>query len=127
PIAGRTDQSLDHLVGFFVNTLVLRTDTSGNPTFRELLQRTRETDLTAYSHQDLPFDRLVEALNPTRDLSHQPLFQVMLALAAQDACAAEPVRIGDATMRREAAELGAEKFDLTANFTEQLGRNGSAQ
>ncbi|MHC0066348.1 amino acid adenylation domain-containing protein [Nostoc sp. UIC 10890] len=77
PIANRQRQEIKDLIGFFVNTLVLRTDVSGNPTFDELLKRVKNVALGAYTHQDLPFDQLVEAVQPERDTSRTPLFQVM--------------------------------------------------
>ncbi|WP_185893246.1 non-ribosomal peptide synthetase, partial [Streptomyces sp. WAC08241] len=121
PIAGRTDEALNDLVGFFVNTLVLRTDTSGDPSFRELLRRVRETDLTAYNHQDLPFDRLVEALNPDRSLDRNPLFQVMLAFqnnveAAWDIAG---ISIGDEPVRS-----GISKFDLAFSIRDAADGTG---
>jgi hypothetical protein len=80
PIANRHRHELESLIGFFINTLAMRTNLSGNPTFRELLKLVRETALGAYAHQDLPFEYLVEQLQPNRDLSHSPLVQVVLVL-----------------------------------------------
>ncbi len=78
PVAGRNESALDQLIGFFINILVLRNDLHGNPTLREVLQRTREMALAAYAHQDLPFDQVVDALRPTRTLARNPLFDVVV-------------------------------------------------
>ncbi|MFE3947778.1 amino acid adenylation domain-containing protein, partial [Streptomyces sp. NPDC059118] len=121
PVAGRTDPALDDLVGFFVNTLVLRTDTSGDPSFRELLTRVRETDLAAWSHQDLPFDRLVEALNPERTTARHPLFQVMLTVGDMSADAPE---LPGLEAEYEFSKVEIAKFDLTFGFAERRGADG---
>ncbi|MFI1227665.1 MULTISPECIES: amino acid adenylation domain-containing protein [unclassified Streptomyces] len=121
PIAGRTDDALDDLVGFFVNTLVLRADTSGDPAFTELLDRVREADLVAFANQDVPFERLVEVVNPERSTVRHPLFQVMFALQSN----LEPVlelpglEAGIRQLRTSTA-----KFDLTFDLAERWEADG---
>jgi amino acid adenylation domain-containing protein/FkbM family methyltransferase len=116
PIANRTRTEIEGLIGLFVNTLVLRTDLSGDPTFREVLDRVREVTLGAYAHQDLPFERLVEELQPERNLSHNPLVQLMFVFqnvptTPQSATPQHlPVPIG----------TGTSKFDL-ALFVVEMG------
>ncbi len=118
PIAGRTHAATEDLIGFFANTLVLRADLSGNPTFRELLARVRAVALDAYMYQDLPFEQLVEELQPTRDLSRSPLFQVMFIL--QNTPQTE-VALPGLTLKLEEIENGTAKFDLLLSFGEQDG------
>ncbi|MEU2117481.1 amino acid adenylation domain-containing protein [Streptomyces sp. NPDC016459] len=122
PIAGRGDEALDDLVGFFVNTLVLRTDLGGDPSFTELLARVRETDLAAFSHADVPFEAVVEKLNPTRSLSRNPLFQVMVGHHARtDDTLRLPGLRADFLPHR----IGTAKFDLVFSFTEHTTADGS--
>ncbi len=126
PIAGRSRPELEGLIGFFVNTLVLRVDASGNPSFLELLARVRENALDAYAHQDLPFEKLVEALAPKRDLSRNPLFQASLVL--QNTPPGELKLEGLDVQRVEGIGSESAKFDLDFELTESAGRlSGSIQ
>ena len=102
---------------------MLRTDTSGNPSFRDLIGRVRATNLAAYGHQDLPFERLVEVLNPARSLSRHPLFQVMLALQNN-----APMTLRPAGAERRASSRSpraSAKFDLSLSLAEQRAADGS--
>lgn len=117
PIANRNRTETEGLIGFFVNSLVLRTNLSGNPTFRELLSRVREVALAAYAHQDLPFEKLVEELRPTRDLSRNPLFSVVFAL--QNA-PLEALELPGLTLSSLDFETGTTRFDLEFHVSNYL-------
>ncbi|HET6765473.1 MAG TPA: condensation domain-containing protein, partial [Longimicrobiaceae bacterium] len=118
PIAGRSRPELEGLIGFFVNTVTLRTDLSRDPTFTELLARVRETTLDAYAHQDLPFERLVEELQPERSLSRHPIFQVTFSLQSADMGAGTA---GALSVAPEEGETQTTKFDITVGLFEQDG------
>ncbi|WP_327708372.1 condensation domain-containing protein [Streptomyces sp. NBC_00464] len=121
-IAGRTDEALNDLVGFFVNTLVLRTDTSGNPSFTELLTRVRAADLEAYAHQEIPFEHIVGALNPPRMPGRHPLFQVMLTLQNNVEADYElhGVEVGIEEIQERAAQ-----FDISFQLKEEYDECGA--
>jgi len=123
PVANRSRAEIEDMVGFFVNTLVLRVDLSGDPSASQFLARMREVCLDAYAHQDLSFERLVEEMRPERDLSRNPLFQVMFAL--QNA-PLRPLELPGLTLRPVDVERGTAKFDLTLQMRETAeGLNGS--
>jgi amino acid adenylation domain-containing protein len=115
PIAGRTRGEVENLLGCFINTLVLRADLTGDPTFKQLLQRIKETTLAAYAHQDLPFEKLVEEIKPGRNLSYTPLFQVMLIL--QNTPSAE-FKLPEVSLSPFELPNRTAKFDLTLSLEE---------
>ena len=119
PIAGRARRETEGLIGFFVNTLALRTDLGGDPSFEELIERVKEVALGAYAHQDLPLEKLVSELKPPRDLSRQPIFQVMFAL--QNVPFEPPADPAQLQMQGLSLELAAAKFDLSMNLQEAAG------
>ncbi len=119
PIANRNSKSVEQLMGFFANTLALRGDLSGNPSFRELLAQVRQTTLSAYAHQDLPFEMLVEKLQPDRDLSRNPLVQVMFSLqnAPQSSANLPGLTMGNMPLPLDIKA----RFDLEVNYWEVSG------
>ena len=119
PIAGRTGKETEDMVGFFVNTLVMRADLAGNPTFRDLLRQVRQAALEAFDHQELPFERLVEALNPDRESNRHPLFQVMFTLQGAPWPA---MKLADISLSVVAFDTGTSKFDLS--FVAREERDG---
>ncbi|MBD2665598.1 amino acid adenylation domain protein [Richelia sinica FACHB-800] len=125
PIANRNRAEIEGLIGFFVNTLVLRTNLDHNPSFRELLQQVKQVTLGAYAHQDLPFETLVETIQPGRDLSHSPLFQVMFVLQNTPA---EDIELPELNLEILKAEKHTTKFDLTLSLTEtEVGLKGDLE
>ncbi|MFJ6135517.1 amino acid adenylation domain-containing protein [Kitasatospora sp. NPDC092286] len=127
PTAGRDDPALEDLVGYFVNTLVLRTDTAGDPAFGDLLDRVRDADLTAHAHAGVPFDRVVEHLNPARAIGRHPLFQVMLALQNADGADDTELEIAGTRVRLDPGGIGTARFDLMLDFAERPADGHRAQ
>ncbi|MBI2697452.1 non-ribosomal peptide synthase/polyketide synthase, partial [Mycobacterium nebraskense] len=121
PIAGRRDPALDDVVGFFVNTLVLRVDLAGNPTVAEVLAQVRRRSLDAYEHQDVPFEVLVERLNPTRSLGHHPLVQVMLAWQNNDPA---DLSLGDLQVTALPVDTRTARTDLLFSLAERWTDDG---
>jgi len=120
PIAGRSDAALDDLVGFFVNTLVLRVEVAGDPTVAELLAQVRQRSLAAYEHQDVPFEVVVDRLNPTRSLTHHPLVQVMLSWQNwQDADSAAGLVLGDLQVTPVPVDTDTARIDLSFALAER--------
>ncbi|GMU03297.1 hypothetical protein KH5H1_74190 [Corallococcus caeni] len=119
PIANRTQPELEGLIGYFANTLVLRTSLDGDPSFRAFLKQVEDVCLGAYAHQDLPFDQLVELIQPERSLSHMPLFQVMFVFRNDPS---KPLALPELTMAPMEVESGTSKFDLTLYLMEVEGR-----
>ncbi|MCK5572401.1 MAG: non-ribosomal peptide synthetase, partial [Bacteroidetes bacterium] len=125
PIANRNRAEIEGLIGFFVNTLVMRTDLSGEPTVREVLHRVRDVALEAYAHQDVPFEKVVDAVEPERDLSHTPLFQVMFALQNVPS---DALNLPGLTLRPMDVDLGVAIFDLTLTMVaDEQGLRGSLE
>ncbi|MET7356417.1 amino acid adenylation domain-containing protein, partial [Streptomyces mirabilis] len=120
-VAGRADSALDDLVGFFVNTLVIRSDLTGDPSFRDLLARGQETALSAFEHQDVPFEKLVEELAPTRSMARHPLFQVMLNLQNN---AAAVLELPGLSVEVATAGVHGAKFDLEVDCWETFDAAG---
>ena len=125
PVAGRNQEELEQVIGLFVNTLVLRTDLSGNPTFRELLKRVRQVAFGAFEHQEVPVEKLVEDLQPERNMSYSPLFQTMFVLQN---VSLSTLTLPGLTLEVLESEHGTAKFDLLMDMVEEKGRlQGSLQ
>jgi nonribosomal peptide synthetase DhbF len=122
PVAGRTDEAMHDLVGFFVNTMVLRADLSGDPSFAELLGQVRETGLSAQARQDVPFERLVEVLNPARSAARHPLFQVMIG---DEDVSPDEWQLPGLRVRAEPVPAVNAKFDLTLGVRQHHGDGGA--
>jgi acyl carrier protein len=116
PVAGRSHRELEDLVGFFINTLVLRTDLAGDPTFTQLLGQVRQTTLQAFDHADVPFEKLVEVLQPRRSLAHSPLVQVLFALHNQPQ---QPLELDALRITPENVASDSAKFDLNLHAAEE--------